>query len=296
MGGLLPEKAPSEYTFILSMLIMGLLVFAIVLRFPHLPKVMAYPFFRVAGCERVQRETASWPLLESGHFVLHYEPGTDPEAARLVLKTAEECWKPVKQLLGGEAPERVPLIVYRDRQSLREGFGWGPEENAMGVYWAGTVRVLSPTDWVVGYGSTETAAVFRREGPMAHELAHLLIDFRARGNYPRWLTEGIAQQVEREVTGFAFRPVEVEKEGEWYSLAALDRSFDKLPDQRLAYRQSVLLVDYLSSIYGPGFPGDLLDALGRGYTINQALISVSGLSASRLEAEFRDWAKSSVTG
>lgn len=289
MGTFWPERAWLELSLTLVLVFFVFLTIAFFWQYPNCLKIKAYTLFRTVSRAQMWQKTADWPSLSSRHFVLRYEPGTDSEMARLVLLTAEEYYGPVKELLGGQPLARIPLVVYRDRQSLRAGFGWGPEESAMGVYWAGVVRILSPSDWVAAAGPREMAAVFRRDGPVAHELAHLFVDYRAGGNYPRWLTEGIAQQVERAVTGFVFHPAAGEEEVGWYPLAALDREFDALPDQELAYRQSLLLTDYLAATYGPGSLQALLDVLGQGRTFNQALRQVAGISAEQLEAGFRAW-------
>jgi hypothetical protein len=181
----------------------------------------------------------------------------------MVLATAEEQFPAVKRFLGMQWTRPVLVIVHRDRASLREGFGWGPEETAMGVYWAGVIRILSPADWLGAEDAERMARLFRREGPVAHELAHLLIDYRTGGNYPRWLTEGLAQLAEREVVGFGRDAMAPSAAEPWYPLTELDREFDRLPDQELAYRQSLALVEYLEEAFGRPRIWQLLDALGR---------------------------------
>lgn len=289
MGGWWPDRL---YLELLSLFLLCLAFLAIGrwCQYPAGPKVAAYSLLRTWQREREMRRTAGWPSLSGEHFTLRYQPGTDPRMAQLVLQTAESYYQPVKDYLGGAAPERIPLVVYRNRESLGAGFGWGAEESAMGVYWAGVIRILSPSDWIAARRPEEVAAVFRREGPIVHELAHLWVDYRAAGNYPRWLTEGLAQQVERAVTGYVFPPAAAEAEGKWFPLADLDRDFDNLGDQALAYRQSLLLLDYLCQEYGAAAPEALLEALGRGRTLNQAVRDVTGKTVAALEAGFRTWA------
>lgn len=252
-------------------------------RYPNGPKVYLYSVMRWVARRRALARVARWPCLCGPRLKVWYEPGTDPAMAQIVLRVAEEYLDPVARLLGGGlAGEKIPVVVYRERRSLGEGLGWSPEENAMGLYWAGVVRILSPSDWIGADDPAQTEAVFRREGPVAHELAHLLVDYRARGNYPRWLTEGIAQQVERRLTGCR-APGFAGSFARWYALEALDRDFDALPDQDLAYRQSLLLADFLAGSCGPEGLVPLLDALGRGCTLAQALRRVLGRSAADLE-------------
>lgn len=288
MEGLLPTQASTYVFVLLTTAIVVCLTMGFILVHPAWPRIAAYYCFRAVSRQRILLRTAYWPFIESGNFIFRYQPGTDPEDARLVLATAEAVLEPVKRLLGNGPVGRIPLIVYKDREALREGFGWGPEENAMGVYWAGVIRILSPQDWIIGTPE-QRALVFQTQGPVAHELAHSLVDYQACGNYPRWLTEGIAQRVERSVAGFVYAPVEEEREGHWYSLKALEYSFDQLLNQTLAYRESLLLTDYLASSFGTGSLNGLLHALGGGYTLDRALSIAAGISGQDLEYGFRQW-------
>jgi len=206
------------------------------------------------------------------------------------LATAEEQYGLVRDFLKVREDLPILLLVHRDRESLREGFGWGPEDGAMGVYWAGVIRILSPSAWLRVEDPQQRALAFRREGPVAHELAHLLIDCRTGGNCPRWLSEGLAQQAERIVTGAEVRLDEIAAPGSgWYALPALDEDFDRLPDQELAYRQSLGLVEYLTRNFGAETIRGLLAALGRGESFSQALRAGLGLEPGELETGFKRW-------
>ena len=71
-----------------------------------------------------------------------------------------------------------------------------------------------------------------------------------RGNYSRWLTEGLAQYIERDFTGFVLAEPLPEEKKDIYSLTQLDRTFDQRPNQVLAYWQSLETVDYLIEQHG----------------------------------------------
>ena len=248
-----------------------------------LPRTLSYSLIRQACEWHAGWQTRSWPEIKSDHFRLRYRP-EDAEVAPLVLQTAETAYEPAAAMLQYQPAGKTLVVLYPDRESLARQFGWAASESAMGVYWGGVVRVLSPYDWVNSRDLQQIAAIFNSSGPVAHEFAHLLVDEKARGNYPRWLTEGIAQYVEKQLTGFVM-PGSPEAAG-WYALQEMDYEFDNLADQTLAYRQSALMVDYLVERYGLESLNLVLDRLGRGATLDQAFREIIDTSSANLAVAF----------
>lgn len=273
----------------------ALLVAAIFLLFfglksPITTKHHLYGLARDVMKKSLELKTYNWYAIDGSGFRVKYQP-VDAQVARLVLETAEEAYEDVNQMLDYTPADPVPIFIYPTKETLNNSFGWDASVNAMGVYWAGTIRILSPLEWVED--EEEMTEVFREKGPIVHEYAHLVVDYKTHGNYTRWLTEGIAQYVERELTGFVL-PYE-EQDGEvWYSFEKMDADFDLLADQNLAYKQSLLAVDYLVEL--KGFDGvlKLMDELAQGKDISDALKVVTGQELADFETSFRKWvAKSS---
>ncbi|MCG0277378.1 MAG: hypothetical protein L5656_02450 [Thermanaeromonas sp.] len=218
-------------------------------------------------------QTRDWLVKESEHFRVKYLV-PDAGIADLVLSTAEEQYRPATALLGVRDSRKTLILIYPDRYSLAKPFGWANDEEAMGVYWAGVIRIVSPRDWVQSKEAFEE--IFKTQGPVVHEFAHLLVDRLAKGNYPRWLTEGIAQQVEKQVTGYELPGPEAGEVSAWYSLEEMDKGFDGLPDQSLAYRQSSIMVGRLLERAGWEGIRRLLELLGSGWSFEKALFSAAG--------------------
>ena len=131
--------------------------------------------------------------------------------------------EPVNTKLCFTPQGKTLVLVYPTRAALGKSFGWAADQSAMGVYWAGVIRVLSP--WpglkVLQQVKLKRVPLF---GPMVTNIPIWWWTI-LQGNYTRWLTEGIAQYVEREITGFMlselYRPGE-----EWFPLCELDEEFD----------------------------------------------------------------------
>jgi len=223
---------------------------------------------------------------ESEHFTVRYREA-DAAYAGLVLATAESIYKPVCADLGYNPAGKTLIVIYPDREELNGSFGWSSQASAMGVYWAGSIRLLSPDEWLKESDPELLAAAFRRHGPIAHEFAHLLLDYRTNGNYPRWFTEGIAQYQEYRLTGEVW--AELKGDVDCYSLAELEAAFDGLPDQDLAYYQSFLLVEYLTEKYGADGLETIITALAAGQKLPRAIETVTGLTYPEFEQEWLKW-------
>jgi hypothetical protein len=155
----------------------------------------------------------------------------------------------------------------------------------MGVYWGGAIRVLSPKAWVEGRNLEEIAQVFRAMGPMVHEFAHLVLDYKTRGNYPRWFSEGLAQYLEVRQGGVLWNEGRGSPEERHYSLAELER-FEEL-DQNLAYSDALSLVEYMVEARGEEGLTKIIEALARGAPFSEALAAAGFTSPAALEAGWR---------
>lgn len=266
--------------FFLHAAIAGLLMMMILsFKYPNLPKVIVYKVFREYARISMTWQTRHWQELSGEKFILRFQPG-DEDVARLVLDTAEEAYGPVNRELRFNPEKKVPIVLYPNTLALNRSFGWAADESAMGVYWAGVIRILSPNYWIQ---EGDQAERFRSEGPMAHEYAHFIVDYIAGGNYPRWFTEGIAQRVERKITGYEMALTGTE---EYYDLSQMDEDFDLLPNQSAAYRQSLAMVDFLAQEYGEAALYQILQALGKGENLNGAFKESIGLDVKGFESKF----------
>ncbi|MEW6663412.1 MAG: peptidase MA family metallohydrolase [Bacillota bacterium] len=269
-------------------ILVGLVVALLVLRCPGKAKALGYTIAREVAKYHALVQTLFWPQVKGQYFLVRYHSATESTVA-LILETAEEAYKPVIRLLGHEPPLKVPIILHPDRASIGKAFGWEADQSAMGVYWAGVIRILAPTEWA-GEDPEEMSRVFKETGPMVHELAHLVVDYRTGGNYTRWFTEGVAQYAEREIINFTFpEPAKVAQKG-WYPLEKMGSDFDNLENQSLAYYQSLAMVDYLIDL-GGGFPAvqKVMEQLRHGRTMDEAIEAVTGKTTTEFSEGFAAW-------
>ncbi len=221
--------------------------------------------------QETRLSTVSFMEIKTENYDIKYT-GHDLQTISMIAETSEKAYYSVAGFFDSWPDnERITMIVYPDQESLGKSFGWGHDASTMGVYWGGTIRILSPTYYIKEKSNQD----FWQKGPMVHELTHYWIDTITAGNYPRWWTEGVAQYVEREQTGFVFsNPFAQNGDYNYYSVTELDKNFDKL-DSQIAYWESLQIIDYLVTNYGENSLFIILDELSQNKDIKYAIEKVT---------------------
>lgn len=239
--------------------------------------------------QEINLSTATFNEISTEHYNIKYT-SVDADWVPLVADTAEAAYTSVSTAFGREPKGKTTVVIYPNSSSLARSFGWDKNEKAMGVYWAGSIRVLSPREWLTSVDSTEK---FAREGPMTHEFAHLLVDEITHGNYNRWWTEGMAQYVEKKTTGFEFAdPFTGGREFTYYSLTSLERNFDQL-DQSVAYWESLQAIEYIASAYGEDSLFKVMTCLGEGKGMQTAIEKALDVKYHTWEQDFYSYLENS---
>lgn len=267
-------------------LLLALFVFFLA---PVKPRMLVYPLAREAAQAKMDYETRQMAAYETPHFIIKYN-SADQTAAAMVAEAAEAAYQPVAASLGYAPQGKTLVVMYHDRSELNRNFGWSGAQSAMGVYWGGVIQVLSPDAWLGG----GTTGDFIRSGPMVHEYTHLVLDHMTSGNYPRWFTEGLAQYMEYRVNGYEWRTADNSLHGRLYGQAELDRDFDSLPSQALAYRESLAAVRYIVDVGGEAGLRQVIAALAAGRTMEQAIAGSLGMDYGTFSANWPQWAKNNM--
>lgn len=238
-------------------------------------------------------QTKDYLGLESDHFNLKFT-GADENTAPFILNAAEKYFAEVQETLNYRPAQgrKLTIVVYPDTTTLNRAFGWSGDKSADGVYWGGSIRLLSPLASILPQapmsdGDTgRLEQYFLKQGPLAHELTHYLVDRETKGNYSRWLSEGLAQYIEREIAGFTLDVPDPSERENLYPLADLNKKFDAQPDQVLAYWESLQAVSYLIDHYGMEKMQEFLAMLGQGENGERALQRVYGITLKELDRTY----------
>lgn len=259
---------------------------------PHYVRASIHQLIHSGVRTYLSYNTRQYQMAESEHFILKYSD-SDQDIAVFTLDLAEQLYASVKQQLDYHKNEnKILLVIYPDQASLNRSFGLPADKSAAGVYWAGSIRILSPHAWYpTKDAEEEVQELFSKNAPLSHELTHLFVDRLTKGNYTRWLTEGLAQYIEEKTVGFRLPEPLPEQRKALYPLTSLDRDFDQLEDEVLVYWQSLQTVEYLLEEYGMERMHVLLNVLEQGTKINKALLQVYGLTIEELEKKTEEHVK-----
>ncbi|MDF2570260.1 MAG: hypothetical protein K0R55_1864 [Sporomusa sp.] len=280
------QMIPGGVPAVVGLVLAGLL-FSII---PGRPQMWLYPLVRQAMQMKIDYQTKDMLAKETPHFVIKYT-ANDSDMIDMVAEAAEDAYAPVTTALNYAPGRKALILVYSDRQAMKKAYGWAGDTNAMGFYWGGVIQILSPKAWMKNSQSTEE---FIATGPIAHEYTHLVLDYLAKGNYTRWFTEGLAQYVEFKANGYEWVTVDNRLTGRIYTMNELDANFDELPNQALAYRQSLAAVRYIAEVHGDAKLTQVLNYLKAGVKVDRAIEKTLGMDYSTYESMVNLWAKDNM--
>ncbi len=270
--------------------IMGLLAVILALlffmQFPMKPRIWVYPLVRQAAMAKLDYETSAMQEYSTEHFLIKYT-AADTDQVALVAAAAEAAYQPVTDIMDYQPGKKAVIYIYPDRQQMRKAIGWSGDESAMGVYYSGVIQILSPKAWLKDGDTVDT---FIHSGPVAHEFTHLLLDYQTNGNYSRWFTEGLAQYSEYKVNDYEWITPTNHLTGTLYTLADMDAHFDDLPNQALAYRESLAAVRFIADNFGEEKLRQIDHQLAQGRTLQSAVSVVLGLDYAQYEQNWQQWA------
>jgi hypothetical protein len=222
-----------------------------------------------------ERASSSVLLVYDGQRL---EPGVE----RTLLGALEGAYADLVRDLGSAPPRKVEVVVYaeRDWRLATQAPDWS------GGLYDGKVRV--PAQGLAGV-TPRLLAVLK------HEMTHAFVAVRTDGRAPVWLHEGVAQLEEgRTSVPYAAALLEVWRREKTFGLPALEGSFRRLPvaQARSSYLVSLAAAEMLRDTRGPGAIGHLLDSLGEGTPVEQAMRETVRGDYARVESDLADWLES----
>lgn len=240
--------------------------------------------------------------IPSRHFRLQVDTrlgAVSADYATRVLSFLEAARTDVSASIGVEPLEPLGVVLYGRAAYVREHAHRFSFQTV--GFFDGRIHVASPAH------PSESL-----RGVLFHEYTHAVFREQTGGDRPYWLNEGLAEQVERRSRGLA-NSTRSERAalranletGTWIPLREVADSFSGLGDARArdAYLQSVVTTAYIESKTDVAARRRLLERLGDGFSIDQALYEAMGVDTDGLDAavkreiqsEFPDW-KTSPAG
>lgn len=228
----------------------------------------------------------AWHTIETAHFLVHVFPGMEPVAEELILMLPDVYDHATTSLNHvPDAPMHIKLYDHVDdlgamiALSLPPIRGWNEPGESLKM--------------LVKPGEKPSAAT------LAHELTHFLTFDMAgttSGNYPWWVSEGIAEYVASHYWTqeyLADRMEIVQFLAETGQLAPWEHitDFESTPVElwRYVYPQGYVFVRYVTEVYGKDARNEWLWAMAGESLLEQATTAAFGVPFETLDAGFLSW-------
>lgn len=218
----------------------------------------------VRGIERqvISLRVENYEILETDHFTIRYK-NTNKSILALIAKIAEDKYSKAVYIFQYKPDGKILLIIHDDPGEMKSITTLGQEASPMGVYYGDSIHILDPSQWVKNAEDIEQMErTLNSEGPILHELVHLIVDHMAKGNFPMWFTEGVSLYFEYLIDGYEWGK-EVDFTRDDYTIEELTYNFNKL-DQYRSYTKAFRLVKAYVDTNGVSELIEVIKCLGQG--------------------------------
>ncbi len=229
---------------------------------------------------------SQWQKITRSIFVVYFQVN-DLQNSEKILNSLQSSYLRLSQEIGVELVDSVVVFITPSKEVFQKMVGENIPQWSDGIAAPihNTIILKSPR-WIPS--ETDNKAI------ATHELTHIILARAVKGNpIPRWFNEGLAVYYSGE-KGYASSTL--------VSKALLTDSIIPLNDidevlqfhvdkAQLAYQESYLAIDYLMNQYGSDSVKKIIQKLGDGLNLNQALLRVIDLDLWEFEDEWLDYIK-----
>ena len=230
--------------------------------------------------------------LKGDGLVVRMEPREADLYGDRVLALLSKARDELSASYGVTPPETVVVEVFPQRKEFAvRTFGLPGADGLLGVCFGRVVTALSP--------AAQGESPSNWESVLWHEFCHVLTLTKTRNKMPRWLSEGISVHEEKRKNPAWATPLSPkfraklldEKLTPLSRLSAAFLTAETSLDVQFAYFESALAVDFLVERIGRPALNGLLDDLGAGKTIDEALPVRSKTTLEELDKDFARFAR-----
>ncbi|MFQ5328719.1 MAG: peptidase MA family metallohydrolase [Thermodesulfobacteriota bacterium] len=210
---------------------------------------------------------------EGNHVIIHYRGGVNAVAGHTIAILLEEAYLSVGGDFDYYLDEKIEAFLYgKERfRDITRSPSWA------GAIFDGAIKI--PAGGI-------TAKTDLLEEVLFHEYTHAVVHHLSRGRAPMWLNEGIAQFEEgKRQERYAPHLRKILSGQNTISLRSLEGSFLGMnrEDATVAYLLSLSATEYLVREFGVTAIRYILEELGKGSSLEEALSSVIYTSYDDLE-------------
>lgn len=232
-----------------------------------------------------------YAVLESDSFLIRMPAEEATIFGDEVLELLEEAKASLCGKYGVALERRVILELFDHQKHFAvRTFGMPHNPGFLGVCFGNVITANSP--------STQSGHPSNWRAVLWHEFCHVVTLTMTRNRMPRWLSEGISvyEEVQKDTSwGQSMTPAYRRRilDGRLAPISELSAAFMKAEsgeDMHFAYYESSLAVRYIVETYGAETLIGILQDLGDGVSINEAL-SKNTVPIAQLDEQFAAYAK-----
>ena len=235
---------------------------------------------------------ARFRTLTQDGFVVRMDPREADLYGPRVLALLARARKTLVEKYGAKIDGPITVEIFpRKKEFAVRTFGLPGAEGFLGVCFGPVITANSPAS----QGETPS----NWEAVLWHEYCHVVTLHKTKNKMPRWLSEGISVYEEAKENPAWGSPITPRYRamllgGDFTPLSRLSSAF-LAPKSgmhlQFAYFESALAVEFLVGKFGLEGLRGVLDDLGAGVTLNEALPKRAGMTLEPLDREFADFAR-----
>lgn len=225
--------------------------------------------------------------LESANFELLIPADEADVLGALMLHEAERCFSALSQRYPYRPAGKIRIEAYGEHDDFAVRVGGIPHLGILGVAFGDVVALDTP--------KAQQGSDYNWARTLWHELAHTMAIGVSDFHVPRWFTEGLSVYEERRARPEWDRKRALElhlamDQGRLLPLDEIDRGFTRpqFPGQiSLSYYHASRVIAYIEQQFGFESIVGILDRLGDGWAIDDAVEDVLGIDLRTLDDGFR---------
>ncbi|MBU1106780.1 MAG: tetratricopeptide repeat protein [Candidatus Riflebacteria bacterium] len=224
---------------------------------------------------------------EDQRFIIHFAGESQQDLSDITFEVLEEIFYQVTDSLNYRPDVKINVIFFLTEDYYKVSRDWSAA-SAQGI------KIMIPLK--SGYKSPDYI-----RGLLAHEFTHTIVHLHTNNRCPLWLNEGLAQYQEFAAENGSPEEIRSDYQGMMQrEFIDQENSIDlnQVPnlmngssrnDVARAYIASYLATRCIADFYGEQSFDTILSALGRGKTIDEAMVEGTGNNMKEFQREYKSW-------
>ncbi|MCH2139332.1 MAG: hypothetical protein MK074_09830, partial [Phycisphaerales bacterium] len=244
---------------------------------------------RAANSLRLLDDIDAWDSIDTGDVLIRWPPGIDALLAIAIAADVQHMHDRLERELQWTPSQQTVLEIHPDHEHFAVRVTGTPDVHTVAACTGPVIAMEPPRGGAPGIH----AGPYDWGPVVQHELAHVAHLDISRSRVPLWFTEGAAVAHEPLPLDWSARELLARR---WHAGSLLP--FDDLSwafvrpehpeDRPLAYAQSAWFLLHLQDTWGPAIVGDILAALGRDVTLDNAFAHLTGQTPAAIWEDFID--------